>query len=50
MYNLTEEDFIQIWKSKVDSKEVDEIIEQDKKDKNQLELFNTDVEVIETNE
>ena len=50
MYNLTEDDFIQIWKSKVDSKEVDNIIEEDKKDKNQLELFNTDVEVIETNE
>tara|TARA_B100001123_G_C14802457_1_gene825012 strand:+ start:18 stop:362 length:345 start_codon:yes stop_codon:yes gene_type:complete len=45
MYNLNEEDFISIWKSKVDAKEVDEIINEDK-DPNQLELFN-DKEIIE---
>ena len=53
MYNLSEEDFLQIWKSKVDSKEVDSILaEEENQDPNQLKLFNTenDVEVIETNE
>ena len=50
MYNLNEEDFITIWKSKVDSDKVDEIIKSEKNE-NQLELFNTDdVEVIENNE
>jgi len=47
MYNLTEDDFISIWKSKVDAKEVDEIIEQVEKDENQLELFDNDVDVVE---
>jgi len=53
MYNLSEDDFINIWKSKVNSKEVDKLMEDDKlKDPNQLELFEktNDVEVIETNE
>ena len=51
MYNLTEEDFIKIWKSKVNSSEVDDIINSEEKNENQLELFNTnDVEVIENNE
>ena len=45
MYNLTEDDFINIWKSKVDSKEVDEIVDSEK-DSNQLELFN-EKEIIE---
>tara|TARA_B100000131_G_scaffold286468_1_gene296423 strand:+ start:152 stop:508 length:357 start_codon:yes stop_codon:yes gene_type:complete len=53
MYNLSEDDFIKIWKSKVDAEKVDELLEDDKleKNKNQLELFDTnDVEVIEKNE
>jgi len=50
MYNLTEDDFISIWRSKVDDKIVDEVIEKTKKDENQLELFDNDVEVIEENE
>jgi hypothetical protein len=45
MYNLTEEDFITIWKSKVDAKEVDKIIDEEK-NLNQLELFN-EKEIIE---
>tara|TARA_B100000131_G_scaffold301408_1_gene323597 strand:- start:173 stop:532 length:360 start_codon:yes stop_codon:yes gene_type:complete len=49
MYNLSEDDFIKIWKSKVDSKKVDELLKDDKieKDENQMELFKTDTEVIE---
>ena len=49
MYNLSEDDFIKIWKSKVDSKKVDELLKDDKieKDSNQMELFQSDVEVIE---
>tara|TARA_B100001778_G_C18157553_1_gene436583 strand:- start:175 stop:528 length:354 start_codon:yes stop_codon:yes gene_type:complete len=53
MYNLSEDDFINIWKSKVDADKVDELMKDDKiQDLNQLELFETknDVEVIETNE
>ena len=53
MYNLSEDDFVTIWKSKVDSKKVDELMKDDKiQDPNQMELFrtNNDVEVIETNE
>ena len=53
MYNLSEDDFVNIWKSKVDSEKVDELMKDDKiQDSNQLELFETtnDVEVIETNE
>ena len=53
MYNLTEDDFIKIWKSKVDAKKVDDIIKEEKgENPNQIELFNNDndVEVIETNE
>ena len=53
MYNLSEDDFISIWKSKVDSKKVDELMKDDKiQNSNQLELFETttDVEVIDTNE
>ena len=51
MYNLTEDDFIKIWKSKVDSKKVDELMKDDtiESDPNQMELFENenDVEVIE---
>ena len=52
MYNLTEDDFIKIWKSKVDSKKVDELLKDDtieSSDPNQMELFENenDVEVIE---
>ena len=49
MYNLSEDDFVKIWKSKVDSKKVDELLKDDKieKDPNQMELFQSDVEVIE---
>ena len=49
MYNLSEDDFIKIWKSKVDSEKVDELIKDDKqlKDPNQLEIFDNDVEVVE---
>ena len=49
MYNLTEDDFIKIWKSKVDAKEVDKILKEEKEftDKNQLEIFDNDVEVID---
>ena len=53
MYNLSEDDFINIWKSKVNAEKVDELMKDDKiQDPNQLELFetNNDVEVIETNE
>ena len=53
MYNLSEDDFINIWKSKVDSEKVDELMKDDKiQNPNQLELFEktNDVEVIETNE
>ena len=39
MYNLNEDDFIDIWKSKVNPEKVDEIINEEK-DSNQLELFN----------
>ena len=39
MYNLNQDDFIDIWKSKVNPEEVDEIINEEK-DSNQLELFN----------
>ena len=39
MYNLKEDDFIDIWKSKVNPEKVDEIINEEK-DSNQLELFN----------
>mgnify|MGYP001435011241 CR=1 FL=1 len=45
MYNLTEDDFISIWKSKVDADDVDKIIDETK-DPNQLELFN-EKEIIE---
>tara|TARA_R100000315_G_C5085459_1_gene49340 strand:- start:27 stop:377 length:351 start_codon:yes stop_codon:yes gene_type:complete len=50
MYNLSEDDFIKIWKSKVDSKKVDELLKDDteiKKNPNQLEMFDNDVEVVE---
>ena len=53
MYNLSENDFINIWKSKVDAEKVDELMKDDKiQNPNQMELFrtNNDVEVIETNE